>query len=54
MTERQSKKSKGNDQAQPLNRKLGHGQEDNVLLINREGGHYREISDRGLDVLTER
>ena len=25
-----------------------------VLLINRQGGHYREISDRGLDVLTER
>ena len=25
-----------------------------ILLINREGDHYREISDRGLDVLTER
>ena len=25
-----------------------------ILLINREWGHYREISDRGLDVLTER
>ena len=24
------------------------------LAINREWGHYREISDRGLDVLTER
>ena len=26
----------------------------NILLINREWGHYRGISDRGLDVLTER
>ena len=25
-----------------------------ILLINREWGHYREISDRGLDVLTKR
>ena len=25
-----------------------------IPLINREWGHYREISDRGLDVLTER
>ena len=25
-----------------------------ILLINRERGHYREISDRGLDVFTER
>ena len=25
-----------------------------ILLINRDRGHYREISDRGLDVLTER
>ena len=25
-----------------------------ILLINREWGHYREISDRGLDALTER
>ena len=25
-----------------------------ILLINWEWGHYREISDRGLDVLTER
>ena len=25
----------------------------NILLINREWDHYREISDRGLDVLTE-
>ena len=25
-----------------------------MLLINRERGHYREISDRGLDVLTDR
>ena len=25
-----------------------------ILLINREWGHYREISDRDLDVLTER
>ena len=25
-----------------------------ILLINRERGHYREITDRGLDVLTER
>ena len=27
--------------------------DDYILLINREWGHYREISDRGLDVLTE-
>ena len=25
-----------------------------ILLVNREWGHYREISDRGLDVMTER
>ena len=25
-----------------------------IVIINRECGHYREISDRGLDVLTER
>ena len=24
-----------------------------IPLINQESGHYREISDRGLDVLTE-
>ena len=29
-------------------------QSPNILLINWEWGHYREISDRGLDVLTER
>ena len=32
-----------------INKKL-----DFIPLINREQGHYREISDRGLDLLPER
>ena len=35
---------------EPWSREPGHY----TLLINQEWGHYREISDRGLDVLTER